>query len=112
MRVLHVLRYLYTLKSKLIDQLKFSFIKNRVSTKTNQMLHEIYKDNPKISGESKRNCSRDRIRTIKFYVYSKSRAGLFCFACVFFTMQIHQGSMATILITHPCHDWKHLSEDL
>ena len=41
LKVVDVAKYPYTLESKLIDQLKFYFIKNRVPVKTDQMPHKM-----------------------------------------------------------------------
>ena len=77
------------------------------------MLHNIYKDKRKKSGESKRYCSRDWFHSFRFIAYSKFRinnksegmklvvcAGFYLLACVLFPMPDHQGSRAKILVSH------------
>ena len=112
LRVLDVVKHLYTPESTLTDQLKFSLIKNSVLRKTDQMRYKICKNKRKKCGTSQRYCPHDWFHTFKFNCYSKSEAGLFCLACVLFPMPAQQGSRAKILICHPYNVWKHGSKDL
>ena len=98
--------------SELTGQLEFSIIKNRVPAKAIQMTYKIYKDKYEKSGESKRYCSYDCCHYFKVIVYSKSKASLFCLACVLFPMPAHEGSRVKILTTNPYNGWKHGLEEL